>query len=170
MMSAFAAGGTGGADRWPGAGDRLLAELDQPGRLALVVGPRDAGLDVIGQLCGLGGGDIVSVTEAILGDDPARREQDLLDRIGDAGFLVDLECLCWQPFLPLDPLKLCRRVARSRGVVALWPGEVTNRTATFSTPGRRDAVSVSAADTLVLRPKTTGFPDETPFTIERIAA
>ena len=170
MMSAFAAGGTGGADRWPGAGDRLLAELDQPGRLALVVGPRDAGLDVIGRLCGLGGGDIVSVTEAILGDDPARREQDLLDRIGDAGFLVDLECLCWQPFVRLDPIKLCRRVGRSRGVVALWPGEVANRTATFSSPGRRDAVSVSAADTLVLRPKLTGFPDETPFTIERIAA
>ncbi len=169
-MSAFAAGGAGGADRWPGSGERLLAELDQPGRLALVVGPRDAGLDVIGRLCGLGGGDIVSVTEAILGDDPARREQDLLDRIGDAGFLVDLECLCWQPFVRLDPLKLCRRVGRSRGVVALWPGEVANRTATFSSPGRRDAVSVSAADTLVLRPKLTGFPDETPFTIERIAA
>lgn len=156
--------------QWPTVGEVLLSELAQPGRMALVVGERRDGLDLIGRLMPLGGGDIVSVTEAVLGDSPARTESEILDRIGDALYLTDLECLCWQPQWRLDPLKLCRRAARAHGIVVLWPGEVSGRMATFSLPGRRDAVSVPLSGVLVVRPKPTRFPDEAPFTMERIAA
>jgi hypothetical protein len=146
-----------------------LTELEQTGRLAVVVGRRDQGLEVISRLAGLATAKIVSVSEVALHDPPARNEEGVLARIGGERFLIDLECLCWQPHWRLDPLKLCRLVARPNGLVALWPGDLAGRTMMFSSPGRSDAISVLANDLLVLHPLATRFPDEPPFSIERIA-
>ena len=156
--------------QWPAIGYSSLAELQASGRLALVVGDRSDALDVIGRLAGLEGAGILSISEAVLREPLARSEADVLDRIGGARFLIDLECLCWRPRWQLDPVRLCRRAARPHGAVAVWPGDVARRIATFSSAGRSDFVSVPASDLLVLRPLATRFPDEAPFSVERIPA
>ena len=156
--------------RWPAIGYVSLAELEAPGKVALVIGDRDEALDVIRRLAGLEDADILSVSESVLRHPPAQSEADVLDRIGGARFLIDIECLCWRPRWQLDPVRLCRRAARLRGAVVLWPGDVTRRSATFSTPGRSDFVSVPASDLLVFRPLAAHFPDEAPFSVERIPA
>ena len=53
-------------------------------------------------------------------------------------------------------------------MVALWPGRITGRVATFAAPGRTDYVRVDVTGISVLRPVLTRFPDEVPFEIERI--
>ena len=158
------------ATRWPAIGYSSLIELEAPGKMALVVGDRSEALDLIGRLAGLEGADILSVSRVVLREPLAQFEIDVLDRIGGARFLIDLECLCWRPRWQLDPIRLCRRAARPHGAVVLWPGDVARRSATFSSAGRSDFVSVPASDLLVLRPLATRFPDEAPFSVERIPA
>ena len=82
--------------------------------------------------------------------------------------LYDLEALFWVAWLRIDPVRYLRHHARERGVVALWPGRVSGKVATFSDPGRRDHLRTELSDLSVLRPLPTRFPDEIPFEIERI--
>ena len=82
--------------------------------------------------------------------------------------MYDLEAICWDRGRGLDLLRFLRMHARKGGVVALWPGRITERVATFSAPGRRDYVRIALTELSVLRPVATRFPDEIPFEIERI--
>jgi hypothetical protein len=80
--------------------------------------------------------------------------------------LYDLEVLCWQPWLNVDPLRLLKQLARRHGVVAVWPGSIQGRSIEFSVPGRRDHVRSDAVGINVLRPVRSQFPDEVPFILE----
>jgi hypothetical protein len=50
----------------------------------------------------------------------------------------------------------------------VWPGEIVDRRARYSAPGHPDHYDQRLADVVVLRPRTTRFPDEVPYEIERV--
>ena len=110
----------------------------------------------------------VSVTEVMLSRAPVRRWDELTQRLTGCPLLFDLEVLCWEREPALDLMRVLRLHARQHGAVALWPGRIAERVATFSAPGRRDHVRVALTNVTVLRPVPTRFPDEVPFEIERI--
>lgn len=154
--------------RWLPKVMRDLSAMRRPGQIALVEGPRREAAALLAQLALLDGAAVVSVSEAGLLGAPVTSENELATRLGTARYLIDLESLCWSPWLKVDPIRFLRQLARRHGVFAVWPGRLQDRTATFSTPGRRDYVSVGIAGVCVLRPVGTRFPDEIPFWIERM--
>ena len=109
----------------------------------------------------------VSITEVAQSGAPCCRWEELAERLAGCPLLYDLEALCWDRGPGLDLLRFLRLHARKGGVVALWPGRISERIATFSAPGRRDYVRVILTGISVLRPAPTRFPDEVPFAIER---
>ena len=154
--------------------DRVAADvagLARSGSVALVGGEspeRAVGLAVLDDLGEALGTAPVSVTEVGLTGSAAGTGQAVLERLEGHPLLYDLEALCWGPWLGLDVRRFLELHARRSGVVALWPGRVTDRVAAFSAPGRRDHMRVGLAGWSVLRPVPTRFPDEVPFEIERI--
>jgi hypothetical protein len=122
-------------------------------------------LDTLGEVLGL---IPKSLTEAGLASTPVWSANELLTRIDGSSLLYDMESVCWQPWLNIDLPRFLRTIARRSGVIGLWPGFVQYRTCSFSAPGRRDHVSFDASGIVVLRPVTTNFPDEVPYTLERI--
>ena len=162
------------ADRAAGAGllwaahrrDELLA-FARPEQVCLVEGEREGArnlLNVLGQALAAAP---MSISEVGLGPAPARTTDDLLGRLRGGFLLYDLEALCWQPWLNVNPLRFLRALARQGGVIALWPGTVHQGTASFSAPGRRDHATFDATSLGLLRPVVT--PDEVPYTFERIS-
>gem|GEM_PF-5147912 len=162
-------GRRGGAEgSWPATGESLLDELSRFGRLGLLVGEPLEAVRAINRLAELPREPVQSVAELILGDGPARSDTELLRRFGGARFLVETECLFWQPHYELNPLRLLQRHAASKGLVAVWPGVVDGATLRFSGLGRRDHFEERAADLVLLHAKSTIFPDQVPFTVERL--
>ena len=163
--------GTGGIAARPLWLDQVAREvegLSRPESVGLIAGDRADGLAVLHELGRAFGATPVSITEAMLSRASVRRWDDLTERLAGCPLLFDLEVLCWDREPALDLLRFLRLHARKCGVVALWPGRITERIATFSVPGRRDYVRVALTDVTVLRPVATRFPDEVPFKIERI--
>ena len=103
--------------------------------MGLVAGERTESLAVLHELGRVVGTAPVSVTEAVLPHAPFRRWEDLAERLAGCPLLFDLESLCWDRGLGLDVLRFLRLHARERGTVALWPGRITERVATFSAAG-----------------------------------
>jgi hypothetical protein len=138
--------------------------------VALVVGPRVEGLKLLHRIGEALGVPPKSLTALALGgaDGPVASESALITALGGHPLLYDLEAICWRPWLRLDPMRLLRTVARREGVVALWPGVLNGRLLSYSAPGRADHVQADAAGLTVLRPRSVRFPDEVPFTVERI--
>ena len=155
------------ASNWPATGESLLDELSRFGRLGLLVGEPLEAVRAINRLAELPREPVQSVAELILGDGPARSDTELLRRFGGARFLVETECLFWQPHYELNPLRLLHRHAASKGLVAVWPGSIDGGTLRFSGLGRRDHFAERATDLMLLHAKSTSFPDQVPFTIER---
>lgn len=168
--TAMGSGGDGTPSRplWLGQVSREVAGLARRASVGLVAGDRAEGLTVLHELGRVFGAAPVSITEAMLSGDPVCRWDDLAERVAECPLLFDLESLCWHRGPGLDLLRFLRLHAREHGVVALWPGRVNERVATFSAPGRSDYVRVALAGVSVLRPVRTRFPDEVPFEIERI--
>lgn len=161
-------GGSAAPPLWLNRGGREASELSRPGSVGLVAGSRADGLAVLEQIGRAFGSTPVSLTETVLSDTPIRRWEELAERLADCPLLFDLETLCWDQGLGIDPLRLLRLHARKHGVVALWPGQITERIAAFSVPGRRDHQRIALAEISVVRPVATRFPDEVPFRVERI--
>ena len=163
--------GTGGDAARPLWLDRAVRDfegLSRPESVGLIAGDRADGLAVLHELGRVFGSAPASITEVMLSRSPFRRWDELAERLAGCPLLFDLEVLCWDREPALDLLRFLRLHARKCGVVALWPGRITERIATFSVPGRRDYVRVALTDVAVLRPLPTRFPDEAPFKIERI--
>ena len=163
-------GTDGGTARplWLDRVSHAIGGLSRNESVGLIAGDRAAGLEVLNELGRVLDVTPVSITEVGLIETPARSEQELRARLSGCALLFDLEALCWGPWLRLDPLRFLRLLARERGVVALWPGRISGRVATFSEPNRRDRLRVELAELTVLRPVATRFPDDVPFVIERI--
>ena len=154
---------------WTRSCGEALNDLRRRDGVALV--SAEERTDGIGLLTALGdafGNRPVSVSEAALDLQPTASASELAARLADASLLFDLEVICWRPGLRIDPVRFLRNLATTRGVVALWPGSISGDRATFSAPGRTDHVDADIGGIAVLRPLTTHFPDQVPFTIERI--
>jgi hypothetical protein len=147
-----------------------LEDWRRLGVVTLICGQRQSALELLRTLGEVTSVEPASVTEIAFGDVPATSTNEVLQRLAGRSLLFDLETLCWSPWLHLDPVRLLREHARSQGVLAVWPGTVSGRTATFSAPDRRDYVTADVRGLSVLRAVPTRFPDEVPFVIERISA
>jgi len=158
---------SGEESMWKATAAGMLAGMVRPGTLSLIgAADRDSGVALLAELgCALG--EVPrSVSKAVLGDEPCTSERDVIARLDDHKLLYDLEALCWQPWLHIDPIRLLKQLARHKAVVAIWPGSIDGRTVEFSIPGRRDHVRADATGINVLRPVRSQFPDEVPFILE----
>lgn len=153
---------------WVSQHRRELEALTRSNQVSLIAGDRTKSRKLLDTLGEVFGSEPRSLTSAGLTPEAVTLTGALADELGGSYLLHDLECLCWQPWLNAEPLRFLRILARRNGVFAVWPGSVSDGVASFSAPGRRDHVSVSASGVTVLRPVATRFPDEAPFTLERI--
>jgi hypothetical protein len=157
-----------GRDRWPAAGHALLDELAAArGRVALIAAaPADADA-IVERLRTDLGVDVVRLGRA-LADGPQPPSLAYVESAcGGATVIADLDILLW-PEMNMAPLQLLAARARRRPTVAVWPGHVSGVRATYSAPGRPDHHDIALRDAVILRHRGTRFPDEVPFTIERI--
>jgi hypothetical protein len=82
---------------------------------------------------------------------------------------VFIDCqVLFDPTLEIEPIQLFRRLARRNPSFVCWPGEIRDGTFSYSRVGRPDHFEETVQDAIVLRPRESAFPDEFPFTIERI--
>lgn len=153
---------------WALSSASALNELRRPGALTLILGERQRSCQLLRVLGTAMSVHPASITDVALADKPAGSAQELLERLSGHPLLFDVETLCWAPWLRLDPVRLLRQHARQEGVVVVWPGQVRGRTITFSAPGRRDYVNVPTTDFGLMQPIPARFPDQVPFTIERV--
>jgi hypothetical protein len=145
---------------------RLMNELaTRPGRLALVVdGEKGDGL--VARLAALADEAVTLVGAMIVQHRPITGES-FERRLSDASILVDIEIL-FEPKLELDPIQLLRNLARRKPRLALWPGQIVGGLASYSELGRGDWYESRLENAIVLRPTASQFPDEVPYTAERI--
>lgn len=155
---------------WPDEGQQLLKELEvSRDRYALVVGELTTTNRLVQSLAvdlRLGvvhlGNELAEVREA----PPTAMDVGAVCNSGS--ILTDLDVLLW-PALEIPVMPFLAAIARRRPVIAVWPGEITGHRARYSSPGRPDHHDARLTDVVVLRPRTTRFPDEVPYEIERIA-
>lgn len=69
---------------------------------------------------------------------------------GPGPFLLDNLELLFHPDLQLDPYRLLTGLARTRTIVAAWPGTYQNGTLTYAFAGHREYRSLSPADAICL--------------------
>lgn len=155
------------SDVWPGAGQRLLDELQASrGGFALIAS--DATVDdLVERLVVDIGLDVVSLGAALAARPLPPTSEDVESACGSATVITDIDILMW-PEVHVSPWNLLTSLARRRPIIAVWPGEVHKGRATYSSPGRPDHVDIALRDVVLLRPRATRFPDEVPYTIERL--
>lgn len=158
-----------GSDVWPTAGFALLDELHAArGRVALIAAASLTDADgLVARLqtdLGLG---VVRLGRGLEDCPQPPSVTDVESACGDATVITDLDVLFW-PDMTMAPLQLLARRARQRPTIAVWPGHISGGRATYSTAGRPDHHDTPLRHTVVVRPRNTRFPDEVPFTIERI--
>lgn len=70
-----------------------------------------------------------------------RRLEAEVDKIahdcGSSVWLTKLDLL-FEPALGNDPMRLLKGIAKSKAVVAIWPGEITETSVVYSKPGKPD--------------------------------
>lgn len=158
-----------GIDVWPAAGHTLLHELDAArGRVGLIAAAALADADALVERLrtDLGVG-VVRLGRALCDQPEPPSLADVESACGDATVITDLDVLLW-PDMTVVPLQLLTARARRRPTIAVWPGHIAAGRATYGAPGRPDHHDVPLPDAAVLRPRGARFPDEVPFTIERI--
>lgn len=157
-------------DAWPSVGFALLNELEGArGRVALIAAASPGEADrLVERLRTDLGVDVVRLGRALADVPQPPSLTDVESACGGATVITDLDVLLWHPMniaaLPL----LAARARRRRPTVAVWPGHIASDRATYSALGRDDYQDIPLRDVVVLRPRGTRFPDEVPFTIERI--
>jgi hypothetical protein len=145
---------------------RLMNELGKnPGRLALVVDGEN-GEGLVGRLAALADEPVTFVGTVVV-QDPLITDESIQTRLSDSSILVDIEIL-FEPNLEINPIQLLRNLTRRMPRVALWPGQIVGDLASYSELGRGDWYESRLENSIVLRPKPSQFPDEVPYTVERI--
>lgn len=158
----------GGTGVWPTAGFALLDELEAArGRVALIAAAPEDADGLVERLRTDLGVVVVQLGRALASRSQPPSVGDAESACGDATVLTDLDVLLW-PQMNTSPLQLLTARARRRPTIAVWPGTITGGRATYSSTGRPDHHDIPLRDAVVLRPRGTRFPDEVPFTIERI--
>lgn len=136
-----------------------------PGRLCLVTG--DDAEPVTNQLAGALGVQPCQVGKLVTDTPSVPSVGEIASLLSAEVVLVALDVLFW-PALAVDPLGLLQSLSRSRPRIALWPGVIEGRRARYSDPGRPDAYDHALDDALLLRARRVRFPDELPYTLERV--
>ena len=154
---------------WPKAGHGLLAELAAArGRVALVsAGDLLAADGLVERLQDDLNLAVVPLGKALAdGAEPPTAEE-ISQACGDAAVITDIDLLFW-PASPVRALPFLTARARRLPTIAVWPGKIAGGRAAYSALGGPDHTDVALRDVIILRPRTTRFPDEVPFRIERI--
>ena len=147
--------------------DKLTKELgEHPGRIGLVAGGEN-GEELITRVAACADEPPMSVGACVVEECPIT-DDSIQRRLSDSSILMDIEIL-FEPRLQVDPIQLLRSLSRRRFRIALWPGRISAGIATYSELGRDDWYESRLENVIVLRPRITRFPDEVPYTIERIA-
>jgi hypothetical protein len=155
-------------DTWPEAGRDLWNELVvHPGRLACIL-EGDAAESVLSQFAKELGEPIVAVGGLLTSRETAPPPSEVPHLLGKAGLLTDCEIL-FDPELRLNPIALFRGLARTRPRIVAWPGRLDEHYLVYSEPTRRDFFSEEVRDALVLHARDVQFPDQVPYTLERIS-
>ena len=158
----------GSVAAWPQGGLTVWDELAQgAGRFALIVG-RDVE-ETASKLAEVRAVPVCHVGALLAASfERAPRPREVEKALEGQSVLVDTQVL-FDPLLQLNPLALLRQLARSGGpLMAQWPGDVGGAVASCGQEGRPGRFRQILDDCLVLRPISTLFDDETPFTIERL--
>lgn len=160
------------SETWPHDGEALLRELsDFPGRLALVVrGP--ATPEVLAAIAAVANSPVLQIGRHLAQSSLPYSVEGVMETLDTAVVLDALDVLFWKPGLDIDPLHALVRLARHRPIVAAWPGEVDTRArmVRYSRPGRSDFYEAELSDAIILSPRPRRFPDQVPYTLERIPA
>lgn len=156
-------------ERWPEGGHALLAELAiARGRVALIAPETPAAADgLVDRLR-----DDLDLTVVSLGQALADRKEpptanEIALACANASVITDIDLLFW-PASPTRALPFLTACARRRPTIAVWPGKIVGGRATYSALGRPDHHDAAVRDVIIVRPRPTRFPDEVPFSIERI--
>lgn len=154
---------------WPEAGRQLLDELSRGrGCFALVASEMGASDRLVDRMAGDLELNVVRLGAALSSRDRPPTADEVEAACASVTILQDLDVLLW-PALGIPVWPLLVAISRRRPVIAVWPGEITEDRARYSSPGRPDHHDARLSDVVVLRPRTTRFPDEVPYEIERIA-
>jgi hypothetical protein len=155
-------------DRWPDAGDALLAELAAArGRIALIAATPTAADGLVERLRGDLDLTVVSLGRALADRKEPPTADEIAAACANATVITDIDLLFW-PASPTRPLPFLTARGRRRPTIVVWPGQIVGGRATYSTFGRPDHHDVAVRDVIILRPRITRFPDEIPFSFERI--
>jgi hypothetical protein len=151
---------------WPDHAGELIRELGSaPGRLCLITG--DAAEGAAEKLAGALGIRPCQVGRLLTDSATVPSVRTIESLLAKETIFVALDVLFW-PGLVLDPLALLRDLSRSRPRIAVWPGVIQGRRAQYSEPGRVDAYDRVLEDALLLRARQVRFPDDVPYTVERV--
>lgn len=157
------------SDFWPDAGRALLDELAASrDRFALVNTKSEVEADVlIHRLAVDLDLPLLHLGRALEGRRTPPTTTDVEVSIGRSTIVTDLDLLFW-PECGIPVLPLLTTIARRQPLIAVWPGEISAGRARYSSPGRPDHLDELLNDVLALCPRSTRFPDEVPYDIERI--
>lgn len=154
---------------WPEAWADLVAELRSGrGQPAFIDSSVDASA-LVTAICDVVD-EVISVGELFAqADSPAVIAEAVQRNSGRSTLLVDIDGL-FAPQLGLDVVALTLRLSQRRALLVCWPGRIDSGRMSYSLPGRPDYVHEPARGLVVLRPVSTHFPDEVPYTVERYLA
>jgi hypothetical protein len=155
--------------RWPDAGYALLAELAAArGRVALLAAAAPTTADgLVNRLRDDLGLTVVSLGQALADREEPPTADEIAVACANATVITDIDLLFW-PASPIRALPFLTARGRRCPTIAVWPGQMAGGRATYSALGRPDHQDVAVRDVIIVRPCTARFPDEVPFTIERI--
>ena len=134
----------------------VIAASDRYTKLILLVGPKGSGktelLRAYSQQTGtpyipVGG----RVAERLLSTPPCFRDTEAGNALADLcpgpePFLLDNLEVFFDVSLRLDPYRLLTGLARTKTIVAAWPGSLQNGTLTYASPGHREYRSIPAPE------------------------
>lgn len=152
---------------WPQAGLDLIHDLARTGHLGLITGPLEVVPQLVRRFSDEVGVPVISIGRTLRERLSPPTLEEIEASFGSATILDEIELL-FAPALHTNVLGLLALRAKRQPTIAVWPGEISNRRASYSIPPRPDHQAAELTAALILRPTRTRFPDEVPFQIERI--
>lgn len=158
----------GATASWPAAALTLFDELAaKPGRICLLASRGSSTAWMAHALAEAGKASLTRFGAWLTEDTECPKAVETWRPENQRAVLLNLDILFW-PAVGVDPLALLRLYSKRHAILAVWPGNITEGVARYSEPGRVDHFSRKLEDSVVLRPRSTAYPDEIPYQIERI--
>ena len=156
------------AATWPQVGLDLIDHLARTGDVGLITGPLDEVPRLVRRLSDELGISSISVGQTLCDRPSPPTLSQIEASLSGATILDDIDLL-FAPALHINVLGFLSMRGKRQPTVAVWPGEISNRRASYSAPGRPDHQEAALTAAVIIRPTPTRFPDEVPFEIERIS-